>query len=465
MPHPPPTLQTPETHIHPDIFFLSPLFTFNFQFWVTRGVSTEDFFFPCDFLLTQKMSFRQTSALRSRNGSRKSDATDGTPTHRASANHIPSTPESQDSAGSIDLITSSCLPVYSSPPNEEHLSACDHYLKHNGRLNNNVFCQGVEGTGEVRIRSVAEMLTAESIMRKAGKWDEDEGKYFTKERQLQSKMSYFQGLHQSLKFSPSEEYTRRQTEITDGKLVVPRGDRAAGERKRKVNFGTAGTDLRTASTVVDGTTLTRRQLNELRRTHPLLRNSPVVEVTKTMQINTAPLLIFDDGVDVAAPPYTTNATDTRKQEAPEASPSVDGDVVAESVRASDAQKAQPELPKISAGGADGSYSSLMMQLKRTKQQVVDHGKALDTVKTLLELDGSTQLRKTITRIFANPKDAEAISEAEYQKRQDQYSADRARVQEQQQEELKDQRIELEREIGHLLTATATADGKEIEPGI
>eukprot|EP00754_Rhynchopus_humris_P037839 Rhum_TRINITY_DN20464_c0_g1::Rhum_TRINITY_DN20464_c0_g1_i1::g.171423::m.171423 len=59
------------------------------------------------------------------------------------------------------------------------------YRKHNGMILGSPACTGDGGQGHVRIRSVAEMLSAEAIMNKVGSWDEREGKYFTKERQMQ----------------------------------------------------------------------------------------------------------------------------------------------------------------------------------------------------------------------------------------------------------------------------------------
>eukprot|EP01065_Artemidia_motanka_P027733 TRINITY_DN32935_c0_g1_i1.p1 TRINITY_DN32935_c0_g1~~TRINITY_DN32935_c0_g1_i1.p1 ORF type:complete len:410 (+),score=139.10 TRINITY_DN32935_c0_g1_i1:65-1294(+) len=108
-------------------------------------------------------------------------------------------------------------------------------------------------------------------------------------------------------------------------------------------------------------------------------------------------------------------------------------------------RSMPPLPKIEKHGNEWSspeYSSLMMQLRRTRRAVEEHGRSINTVKSLLEMQGTAELKRTITRIFADPKQATAISEAEWAKRHKQYEAERVRLHEQQQEELRDQREEL-----------------------
>ncbi|KAJ9455622.1 hypothetical protein DIPPA_14551 [Diplonema papillatum] len=332
-------------------------------------------------------------------------------------------------------------------------------------------------TARHKVRSVAELLAARDIMGRVGQWDEGGERMFTRERQQQATMGFFQQLYQLLKYSPGRDYQQKQEEGVDAaaaKLMPTASEGTTGSAKKK-KLGAASFDIRelSAGTVVEGAVYTRQQLQAMRKTHPLLRHSPVLGLVKALDL-------LDDShshqrfppepakQQTSAPPPpssrvpshsfpkppatgtspATEASGVSIDDLPASTPvshSTDGarDVVCKKEAASAA------LPKLEL--ADPSYSSLMMQLKKTKRAVESHAQSVNTVQALLDLDSSPQLKKTITKIFANPKDAAAISQAECNRRQQLYNVERTRLQQQQQHELKNQRAELEREIGHLLT--------------
>ena len=292
---------------------------------------------------------------------------------------------------------------------------------------------------ENRVRSVAERLKAESIMNKVGGWCEADRQYYTLEKQVQAKMSYFQGLHQSLKYSPSDDYNRNQSRACHSLRSISTIDEDLPTRKKDNDISSMSLSSQT-SAEIDGFTYSRSDLEDLRRTHPLLKFSPVLEVVKQLNLNSPPdnppCELSNNKV---SEPVDKKIEKKEKKTIKEREPQLKRSPSA------------PELPKIGDPKSSNQYSSLLMQLKRTKKEVAQHGAAVNTVKVLLDIDGSAELKKTITRIFADPQHAAAISEAEAVKRQNMYQTERLRLQQQQQEELRDQRQELEKEIGYLLT--------------
>ena len=93
-----------------------------------------------------------------------------------------------------------------------------------------------------------------------------------------------------------------------------------------------------------------------------------------------------------------------------------------------------------------SHSSLLRQLKMTKQQAVAHQQENSTVKCLLNMKASADLKRAITRMFADPKNAEGISNEEQQKRDAAYQDERRRTQRYQNDLLKEEREMMEREL-------------------
>lgn len=66
------------------------------------------------------------------------------------------------------------------------------------------------------------------------------------------------------------------------------------------------------------------------------------------------------------------------------------------------------------------YSSLLHELRSTRQEVEEEAKRCSTLQAISNLGGTPEFRRTVTRIFANPEDADRISDEEMRRRQKLY---------------------------------------------
>jgi hypothetical protein len=80
--------------------------------------------------------------------------------------------------------------------------------------------------------------------------------------------------------------------------------------------------------------------------------------------------------------------------------------------ASPAASASPLLSR-----AEPAYSSLLQELRSTRDQVEEEARQSSTLQAIANLGGTPEFRRTVTRIFANPEDADRISEEEMRRRQ------------------------------------------------
>jgi len=90
------------------------------------------------------------------------------------------------------------------------------------------------------------------------------------------------------------------------------------------------------------------------------------------------------------------------------------------------------------------FSSTLTALQMTKKGVQDQVQSLSEYG--LYIPGSIDLKRTITKIFANPKHAEEISKSEYDRRQRVYEEEKKRVQQQMAAQLAKERQLLQTEI-------------------
>lgn len=102
------------------------------------------------------------------------------------------------------------------------------------------------------------------------------------------------------------------------------------------------------------------------------------------------------------------------------------------------------LPRI----GEKTHSSLLLQLKKARHGAIQQQRENSTVKTILELDASAALKNAITRMFADPKNADAISHEEYLRREREYNEERSRQASYQNEILREEREAMELELAH-----------------
>jgi hypothetical protein len=75
---------------------------------------------------------------------------------------------------------------------------------------------------------------------------------------------------------------------------------------------------------------------------------------------------------------------------------------------------------------DNHYSSTAMMLKKTKQDVEAYNADLSVLNTICDLPVSDDVRRTVAKIFADPRHAAAISDAEWRRREQSYARNRER---------------------------------------
>mmetsp|Transcript_56245 Transcript_56245/g.100175 ORF Transcript_56245/g.100175 Transcript_56245/m.100175 type:complete len:261 (-) Transcript_56245:476-1258(-) len=97
------------------------------------------------------------------------------------------------------------------------------------------------------------------------------------------------------------------------------------------------------------------------------------------------------------------------------------------------------------------YSSTMTLLQLTRKDVEEHAKDISTISSILTLPGSIELKRTIAKMFADPKNAEEISKAELERKERKYQEDRNRQLQKQAEQLKKEREILKQELENLKT--------------
>eukprot|EP00760_Papus_ankaliazontas_P003104 PhM_4_TR11430/c0_g2_i1/m.48092 len=103
-----------------------------------------------------------------------------------------------------------------------------------------------------------------------------------------------------------------------------------------------------------------------------------------------------------------------------------------------------QLPTLSAESPH--YGSTMVMLRKTHQQVEEYGAEFSSFHTVLSLPGSTELKRTVAKMFADQKGAEAISAAEWKRREAEYKEHKARLAERQNDQLKKEKDLLQREL-------------------
>lgn len=81
-----------------------------------------------------------------------------------------------------------------------------------------------------------------------------------------------------------------------------------------------------------------------------------------------------------------------------------------------------ELPRMSFD--DPEYSSTLMMLKKTKAEVEEYSASLGAANAIVDLPTTESVRKVIARMFSDPKAAEAVSEAEWKKREQAFQQSR-----------------------------------------
>eukprot|EP00755_Sulcionema_specki_P027261 Sspe_Gene.87444::Locus_58720_Transcript_1_1_Confidence_1.000_Length_627::g.87444::m.87444 len=105
------------------------------------------------------------------------------------------------------------------------------------------------------------------------------------------------------------------------------------------------------------------------------------------------------------------------------------------------------LPKVVADSPE--YSSTLAMLQRTREGVKEFSKQHSALDVVLQLPCTMELKRTIARMFADPKNAAEISKGEWRRREEKYNLEKQRTTEMQAEQLRKDRATLAKELEHL----------------
>lgn len=295
---------------------------------------------------------------------------------------------------------------------------------------------------EIRYRSVAERRLAERLLKLEGQWDADAQTVLTRERQLQERTKTFTKLHLCLQFDIQKRHEEQEADL---KLKYPNCPRELLFNKK------------TKSSQLDLNDPTpqnidkKRILGEESRSKPRPATNRIIsdETLSTLEqtlLATAeqyvrpsrdPSCAGDSAASPSAPKSQPRKQRTREKASSPAtvaspSPSVNS---------------RTGIEDIKIGGAN-KYSSLLMQLRKTRAEVESSSRERSTLQSILAMEGSADLKRTVTRMFADPKNAEAISEEEYDRREKRWEEDRKNQMKHEMALLMDERAAINRELAH-----------------
>lgn len=109
--------------------------------------------------------------------------------------------------------------------------------------------------------------------------------------------------------------------------------------------------------------------------------------------------------------------------------------------------ARRELPTVRMD--DHHYSSTAIMLKKTKAEIEAFSNDLSVLNTIVELPVTEEVRRTVARIFADPRNSKELSEAEWKRREQAYLRNKEKFSERFNEQLDAQRTHMTTEMSRL----------------
>ena len=293
---------------------------------------------------------------------------------------------------------------------------------------------------EIHFRSVSERRLADQILAREGKWDASQQSFLTREKQLQERTKLFQGLHSSLRFMPDTAYEAQGKDVD---FIYPNCPREL-LRKHQVKNSQLTMEDPTADNIEY-----RREIAEKNKQLREKNDSVVISPIFTSKEREELLSEMENSLSEAAQsqlgvkaPRKQQSSTTRAMSAASFGPLARTDRSSSSML--EHVNAATPLPRVR--DESRSHSSLLRQLKMTKRQAEAHHNENSTSKRLMNMQASAELKRVIMRMFADPKNAEAISNDEQQKRDQAYHSERLRTQKYQNELMKEEREMMEREL-------------------
>lgn len=286
-----------------------------------------------------------------------------------------------------------------------------------------------ENLSDLKFRSVSEARLAQDILAQEGRWDAQQMCFLTKEKQLQELTKQFQELQSTVRYMPALAYV---TQSADVNFVYPKCPRQLMKHSNTNNSQLSMEDP-TRSNIEY-----RRRIAERNK---ILREKDLEEGNPSVVFGARERTEFMTNLEAEF-----RGLSTREAPTASAAPLHAGlkKAAPVDVQQSSSSLQRSQLPRIGVK----SHSSLLLQLKKARHEALQHQREHSTVKTILELDASAALKNAITRMFADPKNADAISQEEYLRREREYNDERNRQANYQNEILREEREAMELELAH-----------------
>lgn len=301
----------------------------------------------------------------------------------------------------------------------------------------------VEGQQPIPYRSVAEMRIANELLSKEGQWDEAKKGFRTKECQLQERSRHFNQLHQVLRYTPADAYEKQGS---DTSFRYPLCLQDMLKTKPATNSGMedpSGPQIEQRRVIAAQNRMRqeKNQSKQLREVEGVLRRAASETLATSVNQEDEASKAYPNQrqvgppLDVSAAQHNT-PMDCSALGRAGASPSPAG------VRSSSSLNT-------THGSRKGEYSSVLVQMKRTKASAERAAREFTAVRTILEMPATAQLKETITKMFAHPEAAEELSQLEHNRREREFEEERLANIRYQDSVLQEERLVIERDMQQL----------------
>jgi len=341
-----------------------------------------------------------------------------------------------------------------------------------------------------RYRSATEKRLCEEVMKKEGTWDEGTGSFRTRESVLQQRTQLITGMQQTLRVSPQLQY-KYQSE--DPACVYPQCPSVLLKNARVKAADLGVTDPRPENVERCMSTAMSRRSRAVKLPPSRVGTDEALAHLEEALLDEAHDALarmgaYTDGdgthsedgfrstsaaslYAVGAPAGSgLSAARTHHQHQPHGSQQRGGLVAGNATPAMSRAPAGdgptplpvPTPPRAAPAGVDSEgyladvgaagpnhYSSLLMELRLTRQTAQERKKKHSALQAILDMEGSADLKRTITRMFADPKNAERISAEEAQRREARYAEDKQAQIRQQTRLLAEERAMMDKELAML----------------
>lgn len=315
----------------------------------------------------------------------------------------------------------------------------------------------------IRFRSVSERTLADSILSREGQWDASAQCFLTKERLLQELTRKFVTLGTLLRHNPALQYATQGNDldcvypkcpkllmkhhtVNNSQLSLEDPTRQNIEYRRQIaarNQALREREQEGATSLLHDGKESVEWIERLEREFAQQAKGQKYQQNSGAKSQLASSIRKDNSKILL---HNSSMNQSSVRDADTSGVSVNDSTAATGGASSAAKPSAHDFPRI--GGDAKRHSSLLMQLKKSRAPLSQQQQDTSIVRSILAMDASATLKHTITRMFADPKNADNISKEEYERREKEYAEERARAASYQNDLVRDEREMIERELAH-----------------